>query len=215
MPRAARAPELTKTLILEAALALADADGIEAVTMRRIADILAVSQMAAYRHVRTKDEIVQGLGEYAWQILEADLDPTLTWDEQLRRVFVHMHEMHRQHPGLVDILLARPVSGLPVYRTMERLVEILRAAGFSLEGSIQALASLESYTFGFTVHQRIRAGRDPDREHRLIHELPADDFPNLHAAASKIVDWASEKRFIAGLDWAIGSLRRDLSDHGQ
>lgn len=89
--------------------------------MPRIAGALGVSQMAAYRYVSTKDEIVEGLCEYAWQALEAKLDLALTWDEQVRRVFIHMHETPRRHPGLVEILLARPVSGLPVYRTMERL----------------------------------------------------------------------------------------------
>ena len=203
---------MSRAAILEAALTLADAHGIEAVTMRRIAGVLGVSQMAAYRHVATKEEIVQGLGEHAWQELEADLDPALAWDEQLRRVFLQMHETHRRHPGLVEILLARPVSGLPVYRTMERLVGVLRSAGFSLDDAIQALASLESYTFGFSVHQRARAGRDPVQDHHQLLELPAGEFPNLSAAASEFADWASEERFTAGLDWAISSLRRDLDD---
>jgi AcrR family transcriptional regulator len=213
MVRSARAPELTKAMIVEAALALADAHGVEAITMRQIAGVLGVSQMAAYRHFSTKDEIVQGLGEHAWHVLEAELNPALRWDEQLRRVFVHMHETHRQHPGLVEVLLARPVGGLPVYRTMERLVGTLRAAGFSFDESIQALASLESYTVGFTVHQRARAGRDPARDHRQLHELPSDDFPHLGVAASTFADWASEERFLAGLDWAINALRRDLCEH--
>lgn len=212
MSRPARTTDLSKASILDAALKLADANGIEAVTMRRIAEVLGVSQMAAYRHVRTKDEIVASLGEYAWQVLEAELDPALEWREQLKRIFTHMHATHREHPGLVDILLARPVGGLPVYRTMERLTEVLRTAGFTLEESIRVLASLESYTFGFTVHQRIRAGRDHARERDTIDDLPPEEFPNLYAAASILSDWSSEERFIAGLDWFIESLHRELND---
>lgn len=210
MSTSAETAALTKDAILVAALRLADNHGIEAITMRRIAEVLGVSSMAAYRHVRTKEEIFEGLATLAWEVLETDLDPDEPWDVQLRRVFLHMHRTHHEHPGLVEILLARPASGLPVYRTMERLVGVLRSAGFTLDESIQALASLESYTFGFTVHRRVMAGRDPAADHRMLYELPADEYPNLSSAALRFASWASEERFIAGLDWCIANLRRDL-----
>lgn len=91
----------------------------------------------------------------------------------------------------------------------------MRTVGFSLDESIRAPASLESYTVGFTVHQRVRAGRHPIRDHDQLEALPVDEFPDLRAAAAMFADWSSEERFISGLDWLIVSLRREFVDRAQ
>ena len=188
--RGARAPakrnpqrgQLTKDTILAAALVLADEDGIGAVTIRRIADELSLSPMSLYRHIRTKEEIIQGLGDLAWEILDTPPDPEVGWDEHLRQTFTHIHRALLDHPGLVDILMLEPTTGMRVYAVIERLMGVLTKAGFSSDEALLAIASLESYTLGFTVQQRVRAGRDPGRDHPPLFDLPPDRFPNLSRA---------------------------------
>jgi AcrR family transcriptional regulator len=205
LPRGA----LTKEMILDAALAIADTDGIGAVTMRRIGEELGLSPMGLYRHVRTKEEIVHSLGDRAWEILGRETDPGIPWDEHLRQTFSHMHRSLLDHPGFVDIIMLEPNRGLHVYTVIERLMGVLTKAGFDTDEALLAVAALESYTLGFTVQQRVRAGRDAGIEHPPLFDLPSDQFPNLAGAPEKFADWANEERFAAGLQWAINNLRRD------
>jgi AcrR family transcriptional regulator len=209
--------QLTKETILATALQLADEDGIGAVTIRRIADELGLSPMSLYRHIRTKEEIVEGLGDLAWEILGAEPDPGVEWDEHLRQTFMHIHRALLDHPGLVDILMLKPTRGMHVYAAIERMIGVLTQAGFSSDDALLAVASLESYTLGFTVQQRVRAGRDPGTDHPPLFDLPVDQFPNLSGDPSKFAGWANEERFVAGLDRAIDYLRSDLqtADQGQ
>jgi TetR/AcrR family transcriptional regulator, tetracycline repressor protein len=212
---AAQRGQITKQTILATALQLADEDGIGAVTIRRIADELGLSPMSLYRHIRTKEEIVEGLGDLAWEILGAEPDPGVEWDEHLRQTFMHIHRALLEHPGLVDILMLKPTRGMHVYAAIERMIGVLTGAGFSSDDALLAVASLESYTLGFTVQQRVRAGRDAGADHPPLFDLPADRFPNLSGDPSKFAGWANEERFVAGLDRAIESLRRDLQMAGQ
>lgn len=201
--------QLSKDTILTTALRLADEEGIGAVTIRRIADELGLSPMSLYRHIRTKEEIIDGLGDLAWKILGTEPGAGLDWDEQLREMFMHMHRALLEHPGLVDILMLKATTGMHVYAAIERMMGVLTRAGFSPDDALLAIASLESYTLGFTVQQRVRAGRDPTQDHPPLFELPADEFPNLSRAPREFAQWANEKRFVAGLDRAIEHLRRD------
>lgn len=202
--------DLTKPMILDTALRLVDVDGLEAVTIRRIADELGVSPMSLYRHIRTKEEILDGLGALAREILASVIELASEWDEQLRQVFVHMHHALLEHPGIVQILLTQPASSGPVYRTMEQLLGAMRYAGFAAEDALREIATLESYTLGFTVQQRSHSALNPDDEQTRLMELSPAEFPNLLDAAPLLASWASEERFTAGLDRALDRVRRDL-----
>lgn len=201
--------ELSKDAILDAALALADADGLAAVSIRRIAEEFGLSAMSLYRHIRTKEEILDGLADRAWEILDREPESNIAWDEHLRQTFIHMHQSMLGHPGLVDIIMLEPNRGLHVYAVIERLMGVLVSAGFDTDAALLAVASLESYTLGFTVQQRVRAGRDASADHPPLFDLPKDQFPNLSGAPEKFAQWASEERFLAGLEWAINNLQRD------
>jgi hypothetical protein len=87
------------------------------------------------------------------------------------------------------------------------------SSGFDTDEALLAVASLESYTLGFTVQQRVRAGRDAGYTHPPLFDLPRDQFPNLSQAPEKYAHWANEERFLSGLAWAINNLRRDRDNH--
>jgi TetR/AcrR family tetracycline transcriptional repressor len=201
--------ELNKAAILSIALDLVDERGLEAVTMRRIADAAGLTPMSLYRHVRTKEEILIGLGELAWDLLAYNPPDDPPWDELLLESFKHMHRMLLDHPGVLDILLVMPGSSLAAYRMLDRLMGALNGAGFSCDAAFLAVLTLENYTLGFAIQQRTRVRRDHAGKTIVQPELPADEFPNLDGAATTLTEWASDDWFWAGLRRQIDSLSRE------
>src|SRR5271165_7521450 len=77
-------PRLSKASVVERGLALGDAEGLEAVTIRRLAADLGVTPMALYWHFRSKDELLVGLADSVWTEIDTDVDPAADWSAQLR-----------------------------------------------------------------------------------------------------------------------------------
>src|SRR3954471_13157221 len=113
-PAQRRRGTLTKAAVLQAALTLLDSDGADALTMRRLADALGVSPMALYRHVRTKEEINEGLADLALESLDIEPDPAAPWPDQLATIFRNIHAALLAHPAMIQILMSQPVTGTMV-----------------------------------------------------------------------------------------------------
>jgi AcrR family transcriptional regulator len=202
--------ELSKSAILSIALLLVDEHGLDGVTMRRIAEEAGLTPMSLYRHVRTKEEILDGLQDRVWEILACDPGADLPWRDVLFETFKHIHRVLLLHPGAIDVLLLKPSDSMAAYRWLDRLIGALGEAGFTKEGAMLAVVSLESYTLGFAIQQRVRIGRDSVADHPSILELPEAEFPNLAGTGTTLLDWASDEWFAAGLQRQIDSLERDL-----
>ena len=201
--------ELSKSAILSIALALVDERGLDGVTMRGIAEEAGLTPMSLYRHVRTKEEILDGLRDRVWELLAYDGED-LPWREHLFETFKHAHRTLLDHPGLIDVMLLKPGNTIGAYTWLERLISVLGEAGFSRESAMLAVVTLESYTVGFAIQQRVRIGRDLVADHSRVMDLPASRFPNLVASPSLLVEWASDEWFLAGLERQIDSLERHL-----
>jgi TetR/AcrR family tetracycline transcriptional repressor len=199
---------LNKDLIIDAAIRVIDADGVGALTIRRVADELGASPMGLYGHVRTRDEILEGLIERAVELPHLTPDPNSPWDQQLRDTFVAVHRSLLAHPGLTEILSTQSISGVHAMRTVEQLLASLRAAGLTPHHAVAAVAALQSYTYGFTVQQRARAARDQATHLAALRALPRADFPQLHELAADFGTWTTEDHFETGLDWLLDSIRR-------
>jgi AcrR family transcriptional regulator len=203
--------QLTVPAILDAALKLVDNEGLDALTMRRLADELDASPMSLYRYIRTRDEIVEGLADLALEQLDIQPPADLTWQEQLRQIFTGIHDVLLAHPGLIHILEHQPVTAEHAFTAVERLLAILRKAGFSGSDAVATIAALESYTFGFTLQQRARAGTDQHDHLTRLQHLPPDQFPNTVELANEFGTWASETHFAHGLQRLLTGIQHDLS----
>jgi AcrR family transcriptional regulator len=192
--------DLSKAEILEAALALVDEEGLEALSMRRVAASIGVSPMGLYRHVATRDEIVQGIADMALEDIDIELDATGTWDAQLKAVFIQIHETLLAHPGLIHVLHVQPISAERALDTVEALLGILRGSGFSGEEAVAIVGALQSYTFGFTVQQRARIGTEEGQHVKRLKALPTSEYPNLLELAGDFGNWTTEQHFEYGLD---------------
>jgi AcrR family transcriptional regulator len=146
-----RAP-LSRERVLRAAMTLADGLGIEAVTMRRLAQDLGVEAMSLYHHVAGKDEIRDGIVDLALAEIELPRDvPAAGWKAALRGAVLSTHEVLVRHPwapGLMNATRGVPPSRL---RLMEFLLGTLRRAGFSPGMTDHAYHALDSHITGFSL----------------------------------------------------------------
>jgi AcrR family transcriptional regulator len=208
--------DLTLQLILDAALRLADREGPDAVTMRRVGEEIGVSAMALYWHVDSRQELITAVVDYGFGVLSQDAGTGLPWHEQLRTVFVRIHDALLEHPALIALLSTQPHTGARAMRVGEPVFAALEAAGFDDDKAVEVIASLQSYAFGSAIRQRARAALSDDAIREQRREFPVDRYPRLYGLADAR-DWASEHQFEQGLEWLLGGIRaaheRSVADH--
>ena len=205
------ARRLTLDAIVEAAAALIEAEGFEALTMRRIAEECGVGVMTLYGYVRTKEEILGALSDRLLGEVELPAASGGPWTEQVAAVFRSVHRVFSAHPELARITATQPIDGLAAYRGAELVLAALRGAGFDDDED-----ALVCYTAGFTQRQiALETPTVPSAERlRRLHHLPADGFPNLVALAPLFVSPRLDDRFETGLALLIDGLARRLERRG-
>src|SRR5687767_4836764 len=125
---------LTREQVAQAALALADADGLEALSMRALADRLGVGTMTLYGYYRNKDALLDAVVDAA--MADGDTpEPEGDWRQQLRGVVVHARRNLLRHPSIVELRVRRPVLRPEALRFSETALRILRDAGFDVRES--------------------------------------------------------------------------------
>ncbi|MGO9558749.1 MAG: TetR/AcrR family transcriptional regulator [Acidimicrobiales bacterium] len=161
--------------ILDAALALADEHGIEAVTMRAVADRLAVTQMALYRHVANKADLLDGLVERLLAELPAP-DTALSWVVQLRTMADGVRLTARRHAGVFPLLLQLPTNTSAAREVRDRVRAALSEAGVPGEDIPSAERLLSTAVLGFAASEasgRFRglSQAEIDRDFFLLNEM--------------------------------------------
>jgi TetR/AcrR family transcriptional regulator, tetracycline repressor protein len=121
---------LTKAAVADQALRLADAAGLDALTLRKLAQELGVTPTALYWHFQSKDELLSGLADRVWTEVDTDVEDTAPWPTQLRGLLESLLRVLRAHPAAADLLLHSKKQGQSCLRVAEVTLEILRRAGF-------------------------------------------------------------------------------------
>jgi AcrR family transcriptional regulator len=201
---------LSRDRILDAALALADEGGIEAVSMRRLGQVLGVEAMSLYKHVADKEAILDGVADLVMgevEVPSAELD----WRTSIRRSAISMHKALRRHPWAGFVLESRLNPGPARLRYLDAVVGVLRGAGFDTATVASAFMALDSHTYGFTM-QELALPFDADSAPRIAAEMAAhvfaDDYPNLAAMAELAMSGAQMLDFEFGLDLLLDGLER-------
>ena len=119
--------------MVDRALALADSDGLDALTIRRLATELGVTPMALYWHFRSKEELIAGLADRIWGEIRTDVDPADEWAGQLRGMLESLIDVLRSHSSASTLLLSSEKLGPSHWQATEATLEILRTAGFDPE----------------------------------------------------------------------------------
>ena len=147
-PTGSRTP-LTKERVLDAAIELADRDGIDGLSMRRLGQELGVEAMALYRHVRDKEDLLDGAVEAVIAGIETP-PPSDDWKRSMRDLALASRRHMLSHPWAPALIVKRTTVGPATLRHIDLVLGILSGAGFSIDMAHHALHVLGSRVFGFT-----------------------------------------------------------------
>jgi TetR/AcrR family tetracycline transcriptional repressor len=209
-----RRPRLTRERVVEEALAVIAQEGVQALTMRRLAARLGVVPGALYHHVRNKQRLQDLVLDNVLAEVQVDLDPSLGWTEQLKVLAQRLRQVLEDHPGVAGILKTRDPLGPHSLALAEAVLSPLQAAGFTDREAGLAFFLLVDYTIGFAVsspatsvnEQRVRDPATRTQLHQFFRSLPADRFPALVALGEHVWVDNRDQRFSAGLQVLVQGL---------
>ena len=176
-----RAP-LNLERTLQVALAIADDEGLEAVTMRRLARELGVEAASLYHHVNGKNQILDGLVD----VVAAEIEPPMPSADWRAAISQRAHNTRaglRRHPWAVSLMASRTSPGPATLRLLETGIRCFREGGFSVAQAAHAISVVDSYVHGFVLQEVNLPFRDESElaamTGAIMETFPASEFPYL------------------------------------
>ncbi len=199
-------PPLTRESIFEAALHLVDTQGIDALTMRRLAANMGVGTMSLYGHIPNKDDVLDGVvGTVAGKIGVADADQD--WRQAVRFMVSEFRRVACLHPNVVPLMISRPPVSPQGMQLIETVFDHLRRAGLDERMTARAYCLMVSYAIGFVSLETggfFRASGPAAAERA---REPAA-FPRVTEVAPYLLRWDADEQFDADVDILLDSISR-------
>jgi AcrR family transcriptional regulator len=208
---------LTRERVLEAAVANADAGGLEALTMRTLAEMLDVAPMALYRHVANKDDLIDAMVDVVYGEIGVPSGGG-DWKTAMRDRAIAVRDALLRHRWAIGLMESRRRPGPANLRHHDAVIGRLRAAGFSIEMAAHAYSLLDSYIYGFALTKMtlpFETGEEvADVAESMLEPFPVNAYPNLvefitQHAMKPGYDYGDE--FEYGLDVILHGLERELA----
>jgi AcrR family transcriptional regulator len=202
--RPERRHRLSRELVLQAAMSHADDGGIEALTMRRLAQELGVAPMALYRHVANKDDLIDGLIDVVFS--EIALPSTGgDWKAAMRVRAISLRDVLARHRWAIGLMEARHNPGPANLRHHDSVIGSLRAAGFDMARVAHAYSLLDAYIYGFAL-TKMNLPFDENTDmaamaDQVLAPFPVDEYPNMVAF---ITDHAMKPGYSFGDEFEYG-----------
>jgi len=212
--RTRKRPPLTRDRLLRAAIRLADRDGIESLSMRKLGQELGVEAMSLYNHVRNKVEILDGLIDVVFSEIELPAS-SVDWATAMRGRAISARQALKRHPWAIALMESRARPGPATLRHHDAVLASLRQAGFSIEMAAHAYSLLDSYIYGFTLNELAlplsSPGEIADVAANIVRENRPGAYPYLTEMAVEHAmkpgyDHGDEFEF--GLDLILAGLLR-------
>jgi AcrR family transcriptional regulator len=213
-PNAEPRARLSRDRVLAAAIALADAGGIESLSMRKLGVELGVEAMSLYRHVANKGDLLDGMIDGVFG--EIDLPTSGTdWRAALRRRAISAREVLSRHRWAIGLMESRSTPGPATLRHHDTVIGTLRAAGFSVVMTAHAYSLLDSYIYGFAMQEPnlpFDTGEETaELAQKIMAQFASGQYPHLTELAVEHVmqpgyDYGHEFEF--GLDLILDGLER-------
>jgi len=212
---------LSRDRVLAAAIAVADAGGIAALTIRSLAQELGVKPMSVYHYVANKDEIIDGIVDLVYG--EIDLPAAgVDWRQEMTRRANSARRVLASHPWATALLQSRLHPGPATLRHHNAFIATLRTSGFTVELTAHAFALIDSYVFGFALSENALPIHGPESvsdtaASMMEHYFDADAYPYLLEFSMEHVmrpDYDFGKEFGFGLDVILNGLAGSLPDAG-
>ena len=209
MPRpvATKRRGLTRQAIVERAIAIGNAKGLDAVSIRRLAADFGVTPMALYRHVKDKQDLVNAMTEVVLDgmDLKVGFRPSMTWSDRARQAMTNFKDQMDARPLALPLAIAYTGEGFPgFWRMTEDLLGILLEAGFARREATILIRVLSNLLSGYLLLLRqddpaVMAKLNPRERDLLVRRfelslmsLPRDDFPDMVEGAHDMADvWLS------------------------
>ena len=211
---------LSRDRIVSAGIALADAEGIEGLSMRRLAEELDAAPMALYRHVANKDDLIDGMIEVVFG--ELDFPTGSGWRLAMRERAMGMRQALLRHPWAVG-LMEGGTPGPESFRHHNATMGCLREqAGLSFPMAVHAYSAMDSYIYGFALQEKTLPFRDSDEavqeaerrqsaaENALTPEALAKAYPFLVEIAQQLAEspYDYDTEFGSGIDLVLDGIER-------
>jgi AcrR family transcriptional regulator len=217
IPRKAR---LSREVVLSTALELVDAEGLDALTMRRLGQQLGRDPMSLYRYAANRAALLDGVSEMVLNELAIFPDDP-DWQAQLRRIAHDLRLLALRHPNVVPLLVTRPLSTplglrpLGTLRPLEQILALLIEAGFTPAAALHVYRAYYGFLYGHILNELQEYIVDPEENEAILrlglHRLPAKDFPRLRALGPVLADYDGAAELDQGLSILLTGLATQLS----
>jgi AcrR family transcriptional regulator len=220
----ARRPPLHRDRVVEAAVAILDRGGPDALTFRRLAADLEVGVATLYWHVANKDALLQLALDHVLTEIETGFDaaPERPWEERLRDGFLEFRSVLRRHPWAAGLAMASIERGPNLLRHWDRAAMLMFEAGFDAAQVFYGLSAIFTFVAGAGMQDAMwhDYGADDDGEVRretlaeataFFESLDRDVYPSFQRITPVIATHDEEEQFLAGLDLLIAGLRAQVA----
>lgn len=183
-----RAP-LSRESVLRVALGMADEGGLDALSMRKVAQALEVEAMSLYNHVANKEEILDGLVELVVSEIELPAGGG-DWRTSMRKRAHSAHAALMRHPWATKLFVSRVNIGPNMLRYVDATIGCLREAGFSYPMADHAWNAIDAYIYGFTL-QKLNFPLEPEQyaatAAQFLPMIPPERFPYLNGMSQEVI----------------------------
>ncbi|MEU1733653.1 TetR family transcriptional regulator [Streptosporangium sp. NPDC020145] len=208
--------KLTRDAVIDQALRIGDAEGLQAVTIRRLAQDLGVTPMALYWHFKNKEQLTVGMGDHLMRGFATQEDATGPWNERLRGLVADLVGILRRHTCAASVLEEVDQMEVPSFlRVWDTALGLINQAGFTYEESCLVARYLLKGAIALAGGEARDRRRPSDHEaaevkriKRLsLQSLPRESYPHLVEMATPLVDGCSAEVYDTfGVDLLIGGV---------
>jgi AcrR family transcriptional regulator len=208
--------QLTRERIIASAVELIEREGVDAVSMRRIAAQLGTGVMSLYNHVPSKSALLDGVAELVMSGIDFRVDPDASWEDQVRTQARAFRQALRAYPRCAMVTVSRPATSAAELLPMEHALNLLRSAGFSEEDAVRVVRMFIGYIVGSLLREvGVAPGLVPQRPlgqdqavlqaDRPVGLDPAD-FPQVTSMTAEIMHRDHDADFEFGLNLLVHAI---------
>ena len=203
---------LTRDRILAAALDLADTNGIDSLSMRKLAQGLKVEAMSLYNHIRNKEDLLSGMVEAVVAEFHKP-DPSGDWRAEMRIRALSAHASLTRHPWAAPLLMGRINDGPHMLAYVDATLGCLASAGFSYAQADRIWNAMDSHIYGFAAQEQKFPFAPEDfatAAQSYLPMIPVGQLPHIHALTSEVASRRHDgiQDIAFGLDLLIDAISR-------
>ncbi|WP_460699866.1 TetR/AcrR family transcriptional regulator C-terminal domain-containing protein [Nocardia thraciensis] len=214
---------VTRAAVLNAALEIVDREGVEGLSMRRLAEAVGRDPMVIYRHVPNKAAVIDGVAEVVFTELSVDAAAS-DWVAEVRRVAREFRRIALAHPRAVPLLVTRPLA-TPLgqrppatVRLLEDMLALLTRVGYAEVDALHIYRALFGFLYGHVLNELQELVERPEETDDLLrlglYRLPIGEFPLVRGLASVLASYEGAAELERGLDILLAGLAATLPGPG-